>query len=106
MRQVFQYNWDVPRKHKPSGSKRRRVLLLGAQPLLCQGLESILDGLKDVEVIGSLDPEADGLDRLPNHAPDVVLLAEEDSAHGLHSGTEVVTVGAAELFGTAFGVGK
>jgi DNA-binding NarL/FixJ family response regulator len=67
----------MPRRRSPTGSKKRRVLLIGAQPLLCEGLETILGELADVELIGPLAPDADWLNRLPEHAPHVVLLAEE-----------------------------
>jgi DNA-binding NarL/FixJ family response regulator len=67
----------MSRKHRPSGSKKRRVLLVGTQPLLCEGLETILGQLADVELIGALTPEAGWLDRLPDLTPDVVIIAED-----------------------------
>lgn len=55
---------------------KRRVLLVCAQPLLGEGLEHILRGLEDVELIGpwGLDPQV--LSRLSQEEPDVVLVAD------------------------------
>ena len=45
--------------------------------MLCEGLQTILGELTDVELIGPLVPKAGWLDRLPDPTPDVVLIAEE-----------------------------
>ena len=57
--------------------EKRRVLLLCAQPLLGEGLETILRKLEDVELIGPWAPTAQVLAHLSSQTPDVVLVAAE-----------------------------
>ncbi len=54
------------------------MVLLGAESLLGEGLEHILRGLEEVELIGpwNLDPQV--LSRLAQEAPDVVLVAGDE----------------------------
>jgi len=47
-------------------------------PLLGEGLEAILGGLTDVELVGPLTPEVQWQDQLPRDAPDVVFIAGDD----------------------------
>ena len=47
-------------------------------PLLGEGLEAILGGLTDVELVGPLTPEVEWQDQLPRDAPDVVFIAGDD----------------------------
>jgi len=68
----------VPKRSRKRGADKRRVLLVCAQPLLGEGLESILGGLADVELIGPLYLEARWPARLPRDAPDVVLIAGDE----------------------------
>ncbi len=57
---------------------KRRVLLLCTQPLLGEGLESILSKLEDVELIGPLVLEPQVLSQLSEAAPDIVLVADDE----------------------------
>jgi len=59
--------------------KIRRVVLLSTQPLLGEALQSILSKFEEVELLGPWPPEADVLARLGEEAPDVVLLASDES---------------------------
>lgn len=56
---------------------KRRVLLLCTQPLLGDGLQAILRGVEDVELIGPLVLDAQAAVRVQESRPDVMLLAEE-----------------------------
>ena len=67
----------MPRKTRKPGIEKRRVLLLCTQPLLGDGLQAILGGLEDVELIGPLVLDAQALDRVAENKPDVMLIAEE-----------------------------
>ncbi len=55
---------------------KRRVLLLCSQSLLGEGLERILGGLEDVELIGPWVLESQVLSRLFEAVPDIVVVAE------------------------------
>ncbi len=61
---------------------KRRVLLLWVQPLLGEGLEHILGGLEDVELIGPWVLDSQVLSRLSEEAPDIVLMAEGEGEEG------------------------
>lgn len=61
--------------------EKRRVLLLGAQRLLVEGLQTILSKLDDVELIGPWDLDSSVLFRLPEEAPDLVLVADDGGQH-------------------------
>ncbi|MCC6192342.1 MAG: response regulator transcription factor [Anaerolineales bacterium] len=67
----------MPRKTRKPGKHKRRVLLLSTHPLLGDGLQVILGGLADVDLIGPLVLDAQALDRVPEISPDVILIAEE-----------------------------
>jgi len=57
---------------------KRRVLLLCAQPLLGEGLETILSRLEDMELSGPWAPDAQVMDRLLKDVPDIVLVVEKE----------------------------
>jgi len=61
---------------------KRRVLLLWVQPLLGEGLEHILRGLEDVELIGPWVLDSGVLSRLSEAAPDIVIVADGDGEEG------------------------
>jgi DNA-binding NarL/FixJ family response regulator len=61
---------------------KRRVLLLWVQPLLGEGLEHILRGLEDVELIGPWDLDSGALSRLSEEAPDIVIVADGEREKG------------------------
>ncbi len=58
------------------GDTRRCVLLLCTEPLLGDGLTSILSGLEDIDLVGPLVLDERGVRRARRTAPDVVLIAE------------------------------
>ena len=62
---------------------KRRVLLVCAQPLLGEGLEHILRGLEDVELIGPWGLDSGALSRLPQAEPDIVLIADGEGVVSL-----------------------
>jgi DNA-binding NarL/FixJ family response regulator len=69
-----------------AGKSKRRVVLFSTQPLLGEALEKLLNGVEELELIGQWYPDAASLERVPGEAPDVVLLAtqesgSEDTAH-------------------------
>ena len=68
--------------------KKKRVLLVCAQPLLCEGLEAILGRLEDVELIGPWVLDAQILARLFQEGPDIVVIAGEG---GDGSGPQLAT---------------
>lgn len=59
---------------------KRRIVLLGAQHLLCESLQNILAKVDDLEVIGPLAVDEKNLDLLPLQSPDPVLIIEENAA--------------------------
>ncbi len=67
----------MPRRARKSDIEKRRILLLCAQPLLGDGLQAILGGLKDVELIGPLVLDVQALERVTDNKPDVMLIADD-----------------------------
>lgn len=62
---------------------KKRVLLLSTHPLLSEGLHNLLGSVADLELIGPYDLNTFTLTGLAEHAPDVVLFAEQDENHAL-----------------------
>lgn len=58
--------------------EERRVLLLSAHSLLGESLENVLRQVEDVELIGPRVLDGNALARLPESAPDIVLIAEDE----------------------------
>jgi DNA-binding NarL/FixJ family response regulator len=51
-----------------------RVLICDDQWIVCEGLEAILEGDPEIEVVGIAHDGAEALDRIPEAQPDVVLM--------------------------------
>ena len=71
-------------------ARKRRVLLLCAQPLLGESVEIILAKLKDVELIGPIEVNAQVAERLAEDEPDVVVIADETME--VHDSTPVMAL--------------
>lgn len=57
---------------------KKRVVLISVPSLLGEGLERILRGAEDMELIGPWNVDSQVLSQLSQLAPDVVLVAQED----------------------------
>jgi chemotaxis response regulator CheB len=70
-----------------SQSRKRRVALIGPQILLGEGLETILRGMQDVELLGPWELTPQVIAEISTCHPDLVLIAarepEEDAFHTL-----------------------
>lgn len=51
-----------------------RVLLVDDDPLVCRGLEFLLESTEDVEVVGSVHDGDQVIEAIHAHAPDIVLM--------------------------------
>jgi len=60
---------------------KKRVVLVWVESLLGEGLEHILRGLEEVELIGPWNLEPQVLSRLSQETPDVVLVAGDEGEH-------------------------
>jgi DNA-binding NarL/FixJ family response regulator len=58
------------KKDEKDGTAQKRILLLGDQSLLAEGLITILGSLKGVEVVGPWTPDDVALQRLTQGEPD------------------------------------
>jgi len=61
--------------------KKRRVLLLCAKHLLGEALENLLRTLEDVDLVGPWVLDESVIERISDHKPDVILIAEDTNQH-------------------------
>jgi DNA-binding NarL/FixJ family response regulator len=59
---------------KQTDTGKIKVLLVDDHKLLRQGLESMLNGFEDIEIVGSLSNGEDAISEFPSLEPDVILM--------------------------------
>jgi DNA-binding NarL/FixJ family response regulator len=72
-----------------SSSEKRRVMLVGQPTLLSESLEHLLNGLEDVEVIGSFDPDEEIFDHCREISPELIFIVDDEPGGGWTSGLTV-----------------
>jgi DNA-binding NarL/FixJ family response regulator len=72
-----------------TSSEKRRVLLVGQPTLLSESLEHLLNGLEDVEVVGSFNPDENVIDHCWEISPDLIFIVDDETGGNWASGLTV-----------------